>query len=57
MYQHGIIFLFGHKIGYINKRKFRYDANEYLLLTVPLRTDIARRATPEVPRGRYSARY
>lgn len=37
MYQPGIIFLFsGHKIGYINKRKFRYDANEYLLLTVPL---------------------
>ncbi|MDI4702806.1 AraC family transcriptional regulator N-terminal domain-containing protein, partial [Salmonella enterica subsp. enterica serovar Cerro] len=36
MYQPGIIFLFsGHKIGYINKRKFRYDANEYLLLTVP----------------------
>lgn len=37
MYQPGIIFLFsGHKIGYINEREFRYDANEYLLLTVPL---------------------
>lgn len=33
----GIIILFsGHKIGYINERVFRYDANEYLLLTVPL---------------------
>jgi hypothetical protein len=30
-------FLFsGHKIGYINERVFRYDTNEYLLLTVPL---------------------
>ena len=37
MYQPGIIFLFsGHKIGYINERVFRYDANEYLVLTVPL---------------------
>ena len=37
MYQPGIVFLFsGHKIGYINERVFRYDTNEYLLLTVPL---------------------
>ena len=37
MYQPGIVFLFsGHKIGYINERTFRYDTNEYLLLTVPL---------------------
>ena len=37
MYEPGIIILFsGHKIGYINERVFRYDANEYLLLTVPL---------------------
>lgn len=50
MYQPGIIFLFsGHKIGYINKRKFRYDANEYLLLTVPLPFECETRATPEVP--------
>ncbi|EBC7199479.1 AraC family transcriptional regulator [Salmonella enterica] len=50
MYQPGIIFLFsGHKIGYINKRKFRYDANEYLLLTVPLPFECETLATPEVP--------
>lgn len=50
MYQLGIIFLFsGHKIGYINKRKFRYDANEYLLLTVPLPFECETWATPEVP--------
>ncbi|EBZ3137177.1 TPA_asm: AraC family transcriptional regulator [Salmonella enterica subsp. enterica serovar Agama] len=50
MYQPGIIFLFsGHKIGYINKRKFRYDANEYLLLTVPLPFECETWATPEVP--------
>jgi hypothetical protein len=36
MYQPGSFSLFGHKIGYINERVFRYDTNEYLLLTVPL---------------------
>ncbi len=50
MYQPCIIFLFsGHKIGYINKRKFRYDANEYLLLTVPLPFECETWAKPEVP--------
>ncbi|SQI69627.1 probable AraC-family trancriptional regulatory protein [Salmonella enterica subsp. houtenae serovar Houten] len=50
MYQPGIIFLFsGHKIGYINERQFRYDANEYLLLTVPLPFECETYATPEVP--------
>ncbi len=50
MYLPGIIFLFsGHKIGYINKRKFRYDANEYLLLTVPLPFECETWAKPEVP--------
>ncbi|ECC1661607.1 AraC family transcriptional regulator [Salmonella enterica subsp. salamae] len=50
MYQPGIIFLFsGHKIGYINEREFRYDANEYLLLTVPLPFECETWATPEVP--------
>lgn len=43
MYQPGIIFLFsGYKIGYINERVFRYDANEYLLLTVPLPLNVKR---------------
>ncbi|MDN2485218.1 AraC family transcriptional regulator [Kosakonia sacchari] len=50
MYQPGIVFLFsGHKIGYINERVFRYDTNEYLLLTVPLPFECETFATPEVP--------
>ncbi|HCQ7754778.1 AraC family transcriptional regulator [Citrobacter sp. 50677481] len=50
MYDPGIIFLFsGYKIGYINERVFRYDANEYLLLTVPLPFECETYATPEVP--------
>ncbi|EAM9429371.1 TPA_asm: AraC family transcriptional regulator [Salmonella enterica] len=50
MYQPGIIFLFsGHKIGYINELEFRYDANEYLLLTVPLPFECETWATPEIP--------
>ncbi|RXY66068.1 AraC family transcriptional regulator [Klebsiella pneumoniae] len=50
MYLPGIVFLFsGHKIGYINERTFRYDTNEYLLLTVPLPFECETFATPEVP--------
>ncbi|AFJ45736.1 AraC family transcriptional regulator [Shimwellia blattae] len=50
MYRPGIIFLFsGHKTGYVNERVFRYDANDYLLLTVPLPFDCETRATPEAP--------
>lgn len=50
MYQPGIVFLFsGHKIGYINDRTFRYDATEYLLLTVPLPFECETFATPDVP--------
>ncbi len=50
MYQPGIVILFsGHKIGYINERVFRYDANEYLLLTVPLPFECETFATPEIP--------
>lgn len=50
MYQPGIVFLFsGHKIGYINERVFRYDTNEYLLLTVPLPFECETFATEEVP--------
>ncbi|WP_194206880.1 AraC family transcriptional regulator [Superficieibacter sp. 1612_C1] len=50
MYQPGIVFLFsGHKIGYINERVFRYDANEYLLLTVPLPFECETYATPDIP--------
>ncbi|WP_312750110.1 AraC family transcriptional regulator [Atlantibacter hermannii] len=50
MYQPGIIFLFsGNKTGYLNNRVFRYDANEYLLLTVPLPFECKTYATPETP--------
>jgi len=50
MYQPGIIFLFsGNKTGYLNNRIFRYDANEYLLLTVPLPFECETYATPETP--------
>jgi len=50
MYQPGIIFLFsGNKTGYLNNRVFRYDANEYLLLTVPLPFECETFATPETP--------
>jgi AraC-like DNA-binding protein len=50
MYDPGIIFLFsGHKTGYLNGREFHYDANEYLLLTVPLPFECETRATPEEP--------
>ncbi len=50
MYRPGIIFLFsGYKIGYINERTFRYDANEYLLLTVPLPFECETFATETAP--------
>lgn len=50
MYQPGIVFLFsGQKTGYLNNRVFRYDANEYLLLTVPLPFECETTATPDAP--------
>ncbi|MEQ6278036.1 AraC family transcriptional regulator [Kluyvera huaxiensis] len=50
MYRPGIVFLFsGYKIGYINERTFRYDANEYLLLTVPLPFECETFATEDSP--------
>ena len=50
MYQPGIIFLFsGHKTGYLNDRVFRYDASEYLLLTVPLPFECETFATEQIP--------
>ncbi|BBQ82208.1 MULTISPECIES: AraC family transcriptional regulator [Enterobacteriaceae] len=50
MYRPGIVFLFsGYKIGYINDRTFRYDANEYLLLTVPLPFECETFATEDAP--------
>lgn len=50
MYRPGIVFLFsGYKVGYINDRTFRYDANEYLLLTVPLPFECETFATEAAP--------
>lgn len=50
MYQPGVIFLFsGHKTGYVNERVFHYDANDYLLLTVPLPFECETQATPDSP--------
>ena len=50
MYRPGIVFLFsGYKIGYINERTFRYDANEYLLLTVPLPFECETFSTEDSP--------
>ncbi|MBS0849244.1 AraC family transcriptional regulator [Citrobacter sp. JGM124] len=50
LYEPGIIFLFsGHKTGFLNGREFHYDANEYLLLTVPLPFECVTWATPENP--------
>lgn len=50
MYQPGIIFLFsGQKRGYLNDRVFRYDASEYLMLTVPLPFECETIATPQIP--------
>ncbi|WP_058911091.1 AraC family transcriptional regulator [Entomohabitans teleogrylli] len=50
MYHPGIIILFsGHKTGYLNNRTFRYDANEYLLLTVPLPFECETQASADNP--------
>ncbi len=50
MYEPGIVFLFsGSKTGFINERKFSYDAREYLLLTVPLPFECETVATMENP--------
>lgn len=50
MYKPGIIFLFsGRKTGYINERVFHYDANNYLLLTVPLAFECDTKASEDFP--------
>lgn len=50
MYRPGIVFLFsGKKTGYINNRVFHYDANEFLLLTVPLAFECETHATAQEP--------
>jgi AraC-like DNA-binding protein len=39
----------GHKIGYLGGRKFRYDANHYLVTTVTMPFECETFATPEEP--------
>jgi AraC-like DNA-binding protein len=44
----------GHKIGYLSGRKFRYDANNYLVTSVTMPFDCTTYASPEEPlRGLY----
>lgn len=44
----------GHKIGYLGGRKFRYDANHYLVTTVTMPFECETFASPEEPlRGLY----
>ena len=44
----------GHKIGYLGGRKFRYDANNYLVTTVTMPFECESFASPEEPlRGLY----
>lgn len=50
MYKPGIIFLFsGRKTGYLNERVFHYDANNYLMLTVPLAFECETQACADFP--------
>lgn len=50
VYEPGIcIVAQGHKIGYLGKTKFRYDANHYLVTTVTMPFECETFATPEEP--------
>lgn len=50
MYQPAIVILFqGQKTGYLGNSVFSYDANKYLMLTVPLPFECETFATPEAP--------
>ena len=49
-YEPGIfIIVQGRKTGYLGRRKFIYDENNYLVLSVPLPFECEVEATPEVP--------
>lgn len=50
LYESGIVLIGqGHKIGYLDGRSFRYDAENYLILSVPLPFDCETHASPEEP--------
>lgn len=50
LYESGIVLIGqGHKIGHLDGRSFRYDAESYLILSVPLPFDCETHASPEEP--------
>ena len=50
LYSSGIVLIGqGHKIGYLDGRSFRYDAENYLILSVPLPFDCETHASVEEP--------
>lgn len=50
MYDPSIVIIFqGHKVGYMGEKTFRYDPENYLLMTVPLPFECETFATPEHP--------
>ncbi len=50
MYEPCIIIVFqGYKVGYLGEQMFRYDPNNYLLMTLPLPCECETFASPEEP--------
>ena len=46
----GIVMIFqGHNIGYLDNRAFRYDSNNYLVLTMPIAFECETHASPDKP--------
>jgi AraC-like DNA-binding protein len=49
-YEAGIVIIAqGHKVGYLDGRSFRYDAETYLVISVPLSIECETFASPEAP--------
>jgi hypothetical protein len=49
-YEPGIVIIAqGRKIGYLGAKKFVYDANHYLVLSVPLPFEFEAEGSPEEP--------
>ena len=50
LYDAGIVIIGqGHKVGYLGDEVFRYDADHYLILSVPIPLDCETHASPEEP--------
>ncbi len=50
LYEPGIVLIGqGHKIGYLDGQRFRYDAENYLVLSVPLPFECETHASPDAP--------